>query len=219
MSSKRSTGIVLGLALGLVATFAACGEDPEGPAGGDVAQLRGAVLLETGVGLPGATVELARDGTVARSDQTDGQGRYAIGVPEPGTWELRLRPPVGYALPPNAPGTISVDVAAGEVITMDLDAVHNLTVSVGAGTAASPDTVGGEPGVPVWVRLVGESTLVASGETGEQGFVPFALPPGVYDVGIDIPAGFSLNPKTPNPRRVELVEGVPQGVGFFLIRE
>jgi len=222
MSSKRITGTVLGLALGLAATFTACGEDPARPDArleGDVAEVRGTVVLETGAGLPGATIDLTRNGVVSRSAKSGSDGRYAIGVPEAGTWELRLKPPVGYALPPDVPGTISLDVAAGEVVTLDLEAAYNLTVSVGVGTAASPDTVGGEPGVPVWVRVAGESTLVASDATGAQGFVPFALPPGVYDVGIDVPAGFTLNPKTPNPRRVELVDGVPQGVGFFLIRD
>jgi len=212
MSSKRIAGTVLGLALGLVAPFAACSDDPEGPAGGDVAQLRGTVLLETGVGLPGATVELARGGTVARSDQTDGQGRYAIGVPEAGTWELRLRPPVGYALPPEAPGTIPVDLAAGEVVTMDLEAVHNLWVQVGVDSATAV------VGVPVSVFPAGESDPVATGQTGNNGKAIFALEPGGYDVLIDIPAGYALMSFFTNPQRVVVPDDRAEIATFWLER-
>lgn len=220
MMANRLVASTVGLGIALALT--ACGEDPAQPGArleGDAAEVRGTVVLETGARLPGATIELTRNGVASRSAKTDSNGRYSIGVPEPGTWELRLKPPVGYALPQNAPIVTPVDVAAGEVVTLDLEAAHNLTVSVGAATAASADTLGGEPGVPVWVSVAGESTPIASDATGQQGFVPFALPPGVYDVGIDVPAGFTLNPMTPNPQRVELVEGVPQGVGFFLIRD
>lgn len=219
MMANRLVAATVGF--GIALALSACSEDPARPRAhleGDVAEVRGTVVLAIGAGLPGATVELARNGVVSRSAKTDADGQYAIGVPESGTWELQLTLPVGYALPPGAPGTILVNFATGEVVTLDLDATHNLTVAVGAGATAAADTVS-EPGVPVWVRVAGESMVVASGETNEQGFVPFALPPGTYDVGIDIPAGFTLNPKTPSPPRVELVEGVPQSVGFFLVRD
>jgi len=215
MSSERITGTALRLALGLVVTIAACGEDPAQPGArleGDVAEVRGTVVLETGAGLPGATVELARNGGVARSTETDANGRYAIGIPEAGTWELRLKPPVGYALSPDAPGTVSVDIAAGKVVTMDLGAVHNLWVQVGVDSATAV------VGVPVSVFPAGESDPVATGQTGNNGKALFALEPGSYDVLIDIPAGYALMSLFTNPQGVVVPAEAAEYVRFWLER-
>ncbi|HEY8469360.1 MAG TPA: carboxypeptidase-like regulatory domain-containing protein [Longimicrobiales bacterium] len=224
MFGNRLVGTALGLALGLAATLVACDGDPAHPDGrreGDVAELRGTVVLETGAGLAGATVELARGGVVPRSAVTDGKGRYSIGVPETGTWELRLRPPVGYALPQDAPRTMSVEVVADEVVTVDSAAVHNLTVEVNAHT---PLDSMGVAGVRVRVIPEGESEPAATGTTGPVaggygGSAFFAMQPGVYDVLIDIPDGYALSPAFTNPQRVVVVADGAAWVGFGLQRE
>jgi hypothetical protein len=223
MLSNRAVGTALGLALGLAATVVACDRDPAHPDGrrdGDVAELRGTVVLETGAGLAGATVELARGGAVSQSAVTDGKGRYSIGVPEAGTWELRLRPPVGYALPQDAPRTISVDVAADQVVTLHMAAVHNLTVEVNAHTPL--DSLG-VAGVRVRVIPEGESEPAATGTTGPAagygGSAFFAMEPGVYDVLIDVPDGYALSPQFTNPQRVVVVADGAAWVGFGLRRE
>lgn len=225
MFGNRVAGTGLGLALGLAAAVVACGErDPSRPDGrreGDVAELRGTVVLETGAGLAGATVELARGGVVSRSEMTDGKGRYSIGVPEAGPWGLRLRPPVGYALPQGAPETIPVEVAADQVVTLDMEAVHNLAVEVNAHT---PQDSMGVAGVRVRVIPEGESEPATTGTTGPVaggygGSALFAMQPGVYDVLIDIPDGYVLSPKFTNPQRVVVAADGAAWVAFGLERE
>ena len=224
MFSTRATGTAFGLVLGLAAALAACDRDPAHPDGrgeSDVAELRGTVVLETGAGLAGATAELARGGVVARSAVTDGEGRYSIGVPEAGSWELRLRPPTGYALPQDAPETIPVQVAAGQVLTLDMEAVHNLTIEVNAHT---PLDSMGVAGVRVRVIPEGESEPAATGTTGSAGgpyggTAFFAMQPGVYDVHIDIPDGYVLSPAFTNPQRVVVAADGAAWVGFGLRRE
>jgi hypothetical protein len=182
---------------------------------GEGAWLKIHVLAETGP-VSGLQVEVREQSTGEEQQVSTGPNGDAGIYLRPGTYAITANT-VSTSMPwfkvdSIQPPTTTIVQGQSETpmvnitLARDLDVPlpkAELSVWIGADSLAS----GGQlnppvlPSVHVRVLRAGSEDLVIEGDTGTSHVADFQLDAGAYDVWIDVPPGFALNPNWENPSR------------------